>query len=189
MSDQKFASSSRSSGWQYARERSNSSQYTPMQMMRPVQGSRPRLSSTLHRSSSFSTSSSISRARAGIVSGSCPTVSMSTTSVAGCPINRMYRFTGQLRASVVLTFTASSEDEFQSKLNIAVLNPAVLDGGCIRGSVLTKTAVCSNNWSSRERAYVEIAVDDMQIRVVKEVVDLGTELKLQLLRYREILVN
>src|SRR5438094_2630834 len=83
---------------------------------------------------------------------------------------------------------AHSEDEFQRKLNIAVLDPAVLNRGSIPGNVLTKTADRGNNWSSGERAHVEIAIDDIKIRVVKQVVDFGTELKLQLFRYREILV-
>ena len=86
-------------------------------------------------------------------------------------------------------FKFPSEDQFQSKLDVTVFTAAVLDGGCIGRRVLAQAANCGNNWSSRnERAHVEIAKDDIEIRVVKKVVDLGTELKLQLLRYREILV-
>src|SRR6185369_16661434 len=81
-------------------------------MILPVHGSRPRQSNTFCRSSSVSTSRRISRARAEICSGFCPTVSMSTTSVAGCPISLL------LTSSLLAARTSQGFDMAQLTFDI-----------------------------------------------------------------------
>src|SRR5881397_2013344 len=80
------------------------------------------------------------------------------------------------------------EHQFQCELNVAVLDAAVFNRATIGGRVRPNAAGGRNDWSRGERAHIKVAVHDIQIGVVEDVITFRSKLQFEAFRHSEVLI-